>query len=219
MKKIILGVAGVVVIILIFVSLNREEIVVTEEEKTVVVEENVVVVAEQNDEEETVVSYAKLSKPGYVLIYGQDSNNNKIVVGSSDYLEVGEHTNIKIKHQVKKAMIVGKITVNTVADNGDQSFSSDDEETLSEETEVVVDIEATDPEELTGEEIVELIEDAGYEINEEVEVEFVAEINDDNSSTEEIEDDEMDSSMEDTNNEDDSMMIESETELDAEVQI
>lgn len=136
-------------------------------------EENAVLLVNQPAEEDSyVVSYAKLSEPGYVLIYGTNPTTGATeAVGTSDLLPAGEHTNVRITKRNRSgtneraARMALRAAI--VADNGDGAYSQADTEVLAEASGAEESEDATDPEELTGEEITELLEDAGYTVIEE----------------------------------------------------
>lgn len=95
--------------------------------------ENVVVLPDQaSDSDVYVVSYAKLSRPGYVLIYAWDEAGVRHVVGRSALLAAGEHTNVYIaKFEGVSVGAGASIEAAIVADNGDGVYdASTDTEVL-----------------------------------------------------------------------------------------
>lgn|GEM_PF-2191121 len=112
------------------------------------------------------MSYIKLSKPGYVLVYGEDESGEKIFLGSSDLLPAGDSFNVIVKHRSDKRTSSGTtVTAVAVADDGDGVFDLEiDNNQIADESEVDVDADAKDPVVLTIVEIGELIEDAGFDV-------------------------------------------------------
>lgn len=129
-----------------------------------VTEENVVLLSDQQPDDETVVSYAKLAEPGYVTIYGTDANGNQVVVGTSDLLPAGEHKNVRVHHRSGSSTKDGStITAVVVADDGDGSYTAEDEVIEEADDSALVSDEAELDTDLTDEELADLLEDAGYE--------------------------------------------------------
>jgi len=129
-------------------------------------ESNAVVLAEQVPGNRTVVSYTKLSEPGYVLVYREDENGDRVFLGSSDLIPMGDSFNVVVRHRNGMRTSSGtKVFAIAVSDNGDGVFDGEiDNNQIAQESEVDVDAGAQDPSELTIAEIGELIEDAGFDV-------------------------------------------------------
>jgi len=173
-KTIKISVAVVVIIVLIILGLRggEEEM---DESTTLVTEDNAVLVVDQPLENSTVVSYAKLSKPGFIIIYDTTVTGEKTVLGNSALLPAGEYTNVVVKHRrsgSSRNKNTNTTTVNVVADNGDGEFTEEDSDVLVAESEVEVNEESDPIEDVTEENIGELLEDEGYVVDEEVSENF-----------------------------------------------
>ena len=135
-----------------------------------VLEENAVLIQDQPSGDETVVTYAKLSKPGYVLVYSPDASG-RTLLGSSDLLPAGEHKRVLIVHRGGGSRVGNSLSAEVVADNGDGVYTEGDTEVLVEEgdagTEAEVSDEAVLDTDLTDEELEGLLEEAGYTTEEE----------------------------------------------------
>lgn len=143
-------------------------------------EKNAVLLLDQSkDSNEYVVSYAKLSKPGYVLIYSIDRSGRRSVVGRSELLAAGEHVNVriaKIEGSGGSSSETGGATsifASIVADDGDGVFDetrdSDvlfDGDGVSEASEYVF---AESPEVSSAEELAQLLADQGYTVSDDAE--------------------------------------------------
>jgi hypothetical protein len=139
----------------------------TEEvESSLVTEENAVLIEDQQPGEETTVAYAKLAQPGYVIVYVTDSSGNKSVLGSSDLLPAGEHRKVIVRHRRGSNSNNGTtVSAAIVADDGDEVFSEEDTEVVADDA--VISVDVTSDTELTDEELVELLDEAGYDVLEE----------------------------------------------------
>lgn len=149
-------------------------------DETLVSEGNALVVLNQKPGNEVVVSYAKLAKPGYVLVHTTDATGQKTLVGSSNLLPAGEHKNVKVPRRGGGSS-GSRISASIVVDDGNGAL--DEAEINSDpivEGEATLDTQAEDISDLTDEEIIEALEEAGYEINE-MEDETDSEIETDNS--------------------------------------
>jgi hypothetical protein len=165
MKKVV-GLIVVIVLAIILVSVLAKKDVDEYVLDNFIDEANAVVLAEQVPGDRTVVSYTKLSKPGYVLVYGEDEKGEKIFLGSSDLLPAGDSFNVIVKHRSEKRTSSDtKVTAVAVADDGDGVFDLEiDNDQIADESEADVDADAKDPAVLTIVEIGELIEDAGFDV-------------------------------------------------------
>lgn len=136
-----------------------------------VLEENAVLIQDQPAGDETVVTYAKLSKPGYVLVYSTDANGQRTLLGSSDLLPAGEHKRVLITHRGGGSQTGSALSAEIVADNGDGVYTEGDTELLVEEgdagTEAEMSDEAVLDTDLSDEELEALLDDAGYTTEEE----------------------------------------------------
>ncbi len=191
-KKIIGGIVVLVALVVIFAvwigSKNNSV-----EYQSLVKEKDAVMIADQKpNSEETVVQYAKLSKPGYIVIYGQNSNGQKgEVLGVSDYLPAGEYTNVVVKRrsgsggsssnkqktnsqtqtQTESQMDVENETVlaQIVEDDGDQVFTEDSDAVVVDESGNPVESDATLDENAetidTQDEFIAELEDEGYTVD------------------------------------------------------
>lgn len=140
-------------------------------------EENAVLLVDQPTQaDDYVVSYAKLAQPGYVLIHSVNPETGESeVVGTSGLLTAGEHTNVRITKRSRagtnERAARAALRASIVADNGDGAFNAEEDTAVlvegDESSEVVESETATNPEELTEEEIGELLEEAGYTVVEE----------------------------------------------------
>lgn len=157
-------VAIAVVLIVVFTGKDKKD----GEMETLVMEENAVLVMDQQPGEETVVSYAKLSKPGYVVVYSTDESGNKAVLGSSTLLSAGEHKNVKVMHSGNSSKKGSRVSAIIVADNGDEIYSEEDAEVLvetsTEESMAGISEEAVLDENISDEDLENLLEDAGYTV-------------------------------------------------------
>ncbi len=165
--KIVLLLAIAVVLVIVFMGKNKKD----DKIETLVEEENAVLVMDQQPGEETVVSYAKLSKPGYVKVYSTDTSGKQEVLGTSSLLSAGEHKNIKVVHSGMTSKKGSKISAVVVADDGDELYSETDSEVLVEtsveESMAEISEEAVLDENISDEDLENLLEDAGYTTEEE----------------------------------------------------
>lgn len=82
---------------------------------------NRVVLAETLTGNFATVAQATLTKPGYVVIYKINSNGDSAILGHSDLLKVGAHTNISI--QLDSPVAVRQAVVAVLhEDDGDSKF-------------------------------------------------------------------------------------------------
>ncbi len=137
-----------------------------------VTNDNAVLIQDQPPGDETVVTYAKLAKPGYVVVYAKDSGGATTVVGQSDLLPAGEHRNVHVKHHTGSHVSSGTtVTAAVVADDGDGVFSP------AEDTEVLAGDDADSSAELSDDAVLDenqsdadvaaLLDDAGYDLSDE----------------------------------------------------
>jgi len=184
MKKVV-WLLVVIALILILVSIFARKDVDEYTLDNFISDDNAVVLAEQVPGDRTVVSYTKLAKPGYVLVYGEDEDGNKIFLGSSDLLAAGDHFNTVVRHRSgKRTSSDTKVTALAVADDGDGVFDLEiDNDQIADESEADVDGDAKDPATLTIVEIGELIDDAGFDVTaEEVLEDSSSDMDEDDSS-------------------------------------
>lgn len=209
MKKVLLLVVIAVVVILAITLSKKDDM-----PQPLTSEENVVVIADQKTdvEENTItVGYAKLSKPGFVVLSTKNSQTGEMMVlGTSTLLSAGEHFNIKVKRtgQIISSGKTEIVAASLVADNGDGEYSDADNALTTEtgdEAMIALDIEKDG--ELSVEEVVGELEDNGYVINEDAavlvemsgeEMEAEQEMNDDSSMETEDETEQENSETEDT---------------------
>ncbi|MEZ4103658.1 MAG: hypothetical protein R3B55_03895, partial [Candidatus Paceibacterota bacterium] len=161
--KWVLLVAIAIILVVVFTGKDKKEDMM---EDTLVMEENAVLVMDQQPGEETVVSYAKLSKPGYVVVYSSDASGKKEVLGTSAFLSAGEHKNIKVVHSGNSSKKGSKISAVIVADDGDETYTESDNEVLvettTEDSMAEISEEAVLDENISDEDLENLLEDAGY---------------------------------------------------------
>jgi len=82
---------------------------------------NAITLAQNNTGNFALVSNAKLSKPGYVVIHRVNSNSDSEIIGNSDLLSASTHTNINI--QLDKPVAKGQTLVAVLhEDDGDGRF-------------------------------------------------------------------------------------------------
>lgn len=143
-------VVGIVIAILIaggaFWYLNKEAAVVRGEDA--------VLLQDQPADEEVIVSYARLSKPGYVVVYETNANGDRETVGQSEYLEAGEHRNVVVTRSQARTGNPGSLSAVVVADDGDGSYdAAGDSQELAVSSEAEADASAEVNLTLTDEEI------------------------------------------------------------------
>lgn len=156
-------------------------------EETLIQEENAVLIMDQQPGETTVVSYAKLSKPGYVVVYSQDAAGNKQVLGTSDLLNAGEHKNITVVHSGRMTQAGDTVSAVVVADDGDETYTESDSEVLVEtttdESMAEISLDAVLDENISDEVLGDILEDAGYTVVE-TEMETTDEVMESENDTE-----------------------------------
>lgn len=134
---------------------------------SLVLNDNAVLFQDQKPGEEAVVAYAKLSKPGYVVLFANDASGTKTVAGQSDLLSAGEHRNVRV-HASGGALVTGTtLTAAVVADDGNGTYDASDTEVLAggdEATTASVSDTATLDESLSDDELATLLDDAGYDL-------------------------------------------------------
>lgn len=130
-----------------------------------VLEDDAVLIMDQPSSDSTVVSYAKLSKPGFIVVSSTEANGKTQVLGTSDFLPAGEYRHVLVKHSGgKRASSGSSVTATVVADDGDESFDpSTDTEALVED-DASADASAEVPAELTDEELSDALDEAGYTV-------------------------------------------------------
>ncbi len=177
MNKKSLGIIVLIaVIVIVFYAVGGTSKTVQYE--SLVEEANAIVVADQQpDEEEVIVHYAKLSQPGYVIIYGVDATTGSTtneVIAVSPLLEAGEYKNLPVTKTVKSGYIKSnKVVARLVVDNGDGAFDVADDAVAADESGEAVESDAVISEDVedadvqTDEQIVDLLEEEGYTVNEE----------------------------------------------------
>jgi hypothetical protein len=181
MKKFITILVIVIIVILIFVAFKGKD-----DYESIVTEDNAVLILDQQPSDDSVVvSYAKLSQPGYVLVSEVDSATNEpVVVGASELLSAGEHIGVTVlRRDSKNHASDTTVTATIVADNGDGVYDeatdteiltkSNPEGTVEVEvfSEAMVSEDAEELVELSLEELAELLEEAGYNVNEQAMIE------------------------------------------------
>jgi|GEM_PF-4641560 len=139
------------------------------EASTLVEADNAVLLMDQQPGEETVVTYAKLSKPGFVVIYQTREDGTREELGSGERLDEGEHRNVTVKHR-GGTRSSGAISAAIVADDGNGVYDEGDTESLVTEGDPGTEAEASDDAvldlALTDDEVALELEDAGYVIDE-----------------------------------------------------
>lgn len=130
MKKTILWIVAAIVIILLAIYAYKANNPGLFGADTFVQEKDAVLLLDQKPSNSTTVTYAKLSKSGYVKIYSTKANGSKVLIGTSALLTAGEHRNIVIDNTTGTTQTGSTISANIVADNGDGVYSDDDSETL-----------------------------------------------------------------------------------------
>ncbi|MBU0750249.1 hypothetical protein KKH15_01905 [Patescibacteria group bacterium] len=189
-------------------------------EASLVTDENAVLVADQQPGDETVVSYAKLSKPGYVVVYSTEANGTKTVLGSSDLLTAGEHRNVKVRHTGGTSINGSVVTATIVADDGDGSYSAEtDTEVVSEDSAAVSNDAELDTM-MSDEDLAVMLDEAGYDVSAEMSEDTMVEddtmMSDEEtmeSSDEEMMEDETAPAMEDTTSSTVEVQVEGEAEM------
>lgn len=175
MKNLVIGIVVLALVGAGFYLLSRseEEAPVVNEESSVIAEEDAVVFVPEQDgnESDVVVSYAKLSEPGYIIIF-LGEGDDKEIFAQSEYLEAGEHRNVKTtKRGGTRAYSSTDASVSVVADDGDQVFDvAADTEVLVSEDEVVVFEGEVAADAVTDEALEEILEEAGFTVVEEEEM-------------------------------------------------
>jgi len=164
-----------------------------------VTDENAVLVSDQQPGDETIVTYAKLAKPGYVVIRATDTSGTKVVLGASDLLPAGEHRNVHVRHRSGTSVISGTaITAEIIVDNGDGTFDeASDNESVADDG-AIVDGNAELDLTLSDNDLSMLLDDAGYTTEASTSSDEVEATNDESEDTSAMDDD--------TVMEDDSMM-------------
>jgi len=132
-----------------------------------VAEPNAVLLKDQKPGDDTIITYAKLAKPGYVAVYSAPQGGQKELIGTSDLLPAGEHRNVRVHHH-HAVQSGATVTAAIVADDGDGVFEdtdatvttpadADDSATATISDDADFDTSPTD------QELSEELEDAGYE--------------------------------------------------------
>lgn len=169
MKKLISLIIIVLVVWGLVILVQRWGTVPTYE--ALVTEDNAVLLVDQQPGDDVVVSYAKLSQPGYVLVYGDNpATGLPAVLGTSTLLPAGEHRGITIRHGQSYS---GRMNAKIVHDDGDgvfdeaadQAVLADDGTEVSSEADT--NVTASEDVALTDEELVAELEAEGYDVNEE----------------------------------------------------
>lgn len=180
MKKSISIILVLVIIVVIAVAFSRK----SHESESLVKESNAVVIADQNSQntaDAIKISYAKLSKPGFVVVSSKDTATGQtVVVGSSELLPAGEHINVVVRRASKRsstATLPELVTATIVADNGDSLYSTDDELLLTDDLSATVSDDAVISndvdqilEDLSMEEVLGQLKESKYTLNEDSDV-------------------------------------------------
>lgn len=180
MKKSISIILVLVIIVVIAVAFSRK----SHESESLVKESNAVVIADQNSQntaDAIKISYAKLSKPGFVVVSSKDTATGQtVVVGSSELLPAGEHFNLTVKRTSKRsstATLPELVTATIVADNGDSLYSTDDELLLTDDLSATVSDDAVISndvdqilEDLSMEEVLGQLKESKYTLNDDSDV-------------------------------------------------
>lgn len=173
MKKIIAIIILLLILAIALFFIKDEDFMNRNDDKSVslVSEENALVALDQIPSDQTIVSYAKLSQDGYIILFNAsstDAKNKKI--DASKFLEKGEYVNVVIEHSDYKPLNKSTIKVVGVADDGDKQFKADlDINQLTKESEIVLHTDAKDLTQFKLEDIINVIKEAGYTVNPEVE--------------------------------------------------
>ena len=86
---------------------------------------NQLVLAENETSNSATIAYAQLTQPGYVALFRMNSQSDVSFVGSTDLLEAGEYTNIRV--QLSSMAVEGQnLAAVLYADNGDGEFTYTD---------------------------------------------------------------------------------------------
>jgi uncharacterized protein YxeA len=86
---------------------------------------NQLVLAENETSNSATIAYAQLTQPGYVALFRMNSQSDVSFVGSTDLLEAGEYTNVRV--QLSSIAVEGQnLAAVLYADNGDGEFTYTD---------------------------------------------------------------------------------------------
>lgn len=167
----LLAVAGIVITILIGIDATYSRSTYVSS-GTLVTDDNAILIQDQKPANDTVVTYAKLAQPGYVVLYAPQADGAKTVVGESDLLPAGEHRNVRVHHHHGSSVKSGTgVSAAIVADDGDGIFSPESDtdvlvpDTGDSATAVITDDAALDTD-LSDEELGDLLVDGGYDVDE-----------------------------------------------------
>ncbi|HVW71575.1 MAG TPA: hypothetical protein VHB93_00270 [Candidatus Paceibacterota bacterium] len=157
-----IGIIGIIVIVGGYWYLDRAYA------STLVTNDNAVLLQDQKPGTDTVVTYAKLSKPGYVVIYSTSTAGEKTVAGQSDLLTAGEHRDVHVHTTGTQVASGGTIVAAVVADNGDGTYDANDTEVLAGDdaaaTAEVSDTASLD-ESPSDADLAKLLDEAGYDLS------------------------------------------------------
>lgn len=161
-----MGIAAVAILVIVgYFYLDSQNAV------SVVSNENAVLIQDQPSGDNTVVTYAKLSKAGHIVVLEANPQTGEtVILGASEVLQAGEHKNVSVAHYNGARSNQGSaIAAILVADNGDGTFSqADDTEVLADETVPTVTATVYDGASIevppTDEELAQLLANAGYTV-------------------------------------------------------
>lgn len=86
---------------------------------------NQLVLAENETSNSATIAYVQLTRPGYVALFRMNSQSDVAFVGSTDLLEPGEYTDIRV--QLSSMAVEGQnLAAVLYADNGDGEFTYTD---------------------------------------------------------------------------------------------
>lgn len=105
-------------------------------------EANAVIMADQQPGDSAVAHYVKLENSGYVVVYGQDENGVRTVLGTSALLPAGEHYNVVVTLS-QPTQSGTTIQAEVVADNGDEMFDESDEVVAGVDADAMISEDAT----------------------------------------------------------------------------
>ncbi|HVX90415.1 MAG TPA: hypothetical protein VHC20_02135 [Candidatus Paceibacterota bacterium] len=152
---------------------------------TLVTNDNAVLLESQKPSDDMVVTYAKLAKPGYVVIYTSSTSTPKTVAGQSDLLTAGEHRNVHI-HTNGTLTAGATITAAVVADDGNGTYDDSDTEVLAGD-DAAASAELSDTAVLdetpSDADLAAKLDDAGYDLSDSAQAAADAMMHEDASST------------------------------------
>jgi len=173
MRKFIwLVVLIVVVLIVVALVLGGDS---PEPTESILADQNAVLVEDQKPADQTVVTFAKLSKPGFVALLGASSGTSTpALMGASDWLAAGEYRHLTIEHNDGQVLPHGSaVAIVTLADDGNKKFELGvDKEILFQPNTratgtrgfALIKDEAESVDEPSEEELASMLVEAGYEL-------------------------------------------------------